>query len=429
MRRITLLASLLALTALDAAAQGCGPATFTPAPGSIDAGPFFGVYTVQAGAEPLQVAVGRFDGDRYPDLALADRASNAVFILLGDPAGSGTFNVTSGSPITLNGGPGPDAIAPSGIASADLDDDGHLDLVVVARESNTLTVLRGDGSGGFTNHGGLVLGDANGFARRLAVGDFNGDGHVDVAATLFIGQSLAIALGDGTGGLALAPGSPFPLPGAAGPYDIAAARLVGDDATLDLAITDLVNDELTVLQGDGAGDFTVYLQQTAVAGALARATSVEAHDLDGDGRLDLVVGAGAPRDVPNQPVPEANRVAVFFNSADGPTILGQFFDLGPDVVAATAGDFDRDGDLDLVATNGTPSTSATVGTQIAPREFIRTGAPRATVGAVQSIAADFNDDRQPDIAVLSHAGVLTVQLNDCRPEVIVAHGFEAAGVD
>jgi hypothetical protein len=426
MRRIPLFASLLALAAFDVGAQGCGFASFTPAPGSIDAGSFFGVYTAEVGAEPLQVAVGRFDGDRFPDVAVVNRPSNTVTVLLGDPAGNGTLAAAPGSPIALAGGPGPDPVAPSGIASADLDRDGHLDLVVVARESNTLTVLRGDGSGGFARHAGLVLGDADGFARRLAVGDFNGDGHVDVAATLFIGQSLAIARGDGTGALALAPGSPFPLPGAAGPYDIVAARLVGDDATLDLAITDLVNDELTVLEGDGAGGFGVHIQIPAVAGAVARATSVEAHDVDGDGRMDLVLGAGVPRDVPSQPVSSANRVGVAFNSGDGFDVLPVFFDLGADSIAATAGDFDRDGDLDLAATNGSPSMSATLGTQVAPLQFAPTISPRAAIGAVQSVAVDFNGDRQPDLGVLSQAGVFTVQLNDCRPEVIAADGFETS---
>lgn len=299
--------------------------------------------------------------------------------------------------------------------------------MVVARESNTLSVLRGDGNGGFARQAGQVPGGTDGFARRLAVGDFNGDGHVDVAATPFIGRTLAIAHGDGSGAHALAPGSPFHLPGAAGPYDIAAARSVGDDATLDLAITDQVDDELTGLEGDCAGGFTLYVQAVAVAGPDARATSVAAHDPDGDGRQDL--GAGAPRDVPGQPAPAANRVGVFYYSADGPAALGNFVDLRADAVAATAGDFDRDGDLDLLATNGTPSMSVTLGTRISPRDFVRTDALRATLGAVQSVVADIDGDRHLDIAVLSQAGTLTTQLNACRPGVIAAHGFETTDVD
>jgi hypothetical protein len=120
---------------------------------------------------------------------------------------------------------------------------------------------------------------------------------------------------------------------------------------------------------------------------------------------------------------------VFFNSVDGFSVLGDFIDVGADVVAATAGDFDRDGDIDLLATNGLPSMAATVGTQIGPRQFVRSIAPRAAIGAVQSVAADFNDDRQPDVGVLSQAGVLTVQLNACRPDVIAVHGFETAHAD
>src|SRR5689334_23199814 len=87
---------------------------------------------------------------------------------------------------------------------------------------------------------------------NLAVADFNRDRKVDLAVVNAESANVTILLGDGKGGFAPAPGSPFP----AGPHpnDIAAGDF-NRDGLLDLAIANHETPEVTLLLGDGKGGF------------------------------------------------------------------------------------------------------------------------------------------------------------------------------
>jgi hypothetical protein len=135
---------------------GRGDGTFTQGP-SIAANGF--------------LAVGDFNGDGKPDLAVAETQHHTVTIFLGH--GNGTFTTAQGSPMTVGNGP-------QAILAADFNNDGKLDLAIANSGDGTVTLLLGNGDGTFTPSAGSPYPVGPG-ASGLAVADFNGDGKLDLA--------------------------------------------------------------------------------------------------------------------------------------------------------------------------------------------------------------------------------------------------------
>jgi uncharacterized protein (TIGR03437 family) len=200
------------------------------------------------------VAVADFNRDGKPDLAVANATSNSVTVLLGN--GSGGFT-------TAPGGPLPVGASPESVTVADFNADGKPDLAIANAMSLTITVLLGTGTGGFTAAPGspFPVGDEPFLA---AVGDFNGDGKPDLAISEsdpYGGYSVVVLLGTGTGGFTAAPGSPFAV-GAApgGPIFYAGSLAVGDfneDGKPDLATVNTSDNNVTVLLNTNTGTTTL----------------------------------------------------------------------------------------------------------------------------------------------------------------------------
>ena len=92
---------------------------------------------------------------------------------------------TAGSPFATG-------VSPESVAVEDFNGDGIPDLVTANSDSNNVTVLLGNGSGGFSSPVSFPVG-VNPFS--VAVGDFNGDGRPDLAVANFNGSSVTILLG------------------------------------------------------------------------------------------------------------------------------------------------------------------------------------------------------------------------------------------
>ncbi|MYS06687.1 hypothetical protein GTW71_09610 [Streptomyces sp. SID6041] len=220
---------------------------------------------------PTDVAVGDFDGDGTPDLATSNTNTHNVSVVLGH--GDGTFGTAA--QFGLGGG-----TAPQSIATADLDGDGHLDLVTSNTSTGTLSVLPGDGDGGFGTASSVPAGVT--LPSRLELGDVDEDGTPDavVVAPGAPGR-VAVLLGDGAGGF-----GPANVLSAGANLSSASVADPNGDGHPDLVVSSAGSHEVVVWEGDGTGAFGTPLAFGLGGGRSPQATAVA--DLDGDGRVDVV---------------------------------------------------------------------------------------------------------------------------------------------
>ena len=300
---------------------GNGSGGFTAALGS----PF------TVGTNPYSVAVGDFNGDGFPDLATANQGSNNVTVLLGN--GLGGFTAALGSPIAAGS-------YPISVAVGDFNGDGVQDLAVADRIDNTITVLLGNGSGGFAPATSSPFA-AGTTPWSLVVGDFNGDGVLDLAVAN-AGGFVSVFLGNGLAGFSAGPGSPFTV----GVHLLCLA--VGDfngDGFQDLATADANNNNVIVLLGNGLGGFTGAAGGSLPAGTSAR--SVAVGDFNGDGIPDLAVAGELTNDL----------IVMLGNGLGGFTaITGSPFATGVEPTSVAVGDFTGDGIEDVALANAGDNT-------------------------------------------------------------------------
>jgi hypothetical protein len=296
----------------------------------------------QALSNPQDVVLNDVNRDgRLDVIVLQGTASpNNLLVCLGN--GNGTF----AAPRYSSSGN-----TPLGLAAADLNKDGNVDLVTSNLADNTLSVFVGDGSGNFAAPTTYASGASPG---RLSVGDINADGNLDVAVTNS-GGSMSILLGVGngqlqaaatvtvganTGNVALAdldtngtldfvlglnapsalavllgnntlsPGAPtlFLLPT---PPAFVSLGDVDGDGRIDAVVTGYADGSLVVLRGRGNGSFDPPLSQSA--GMLSPSVAL-LKDINGDGRLDALIGSY------NFNV-DTRTLPVLFNAGCSPNVL------------------------------------------------------------------------------------------------------------
>jgi hypothetical protein len=224
---------------------------------------------------------GDFNGDGKPDLAILTwdlLSTSYLTILLGN--GDGSFTAKPTVVAISQGNEGGDGI-PGSMAAADFNGDGKLDLAVVGDYISTggVGILLGNGDGTFTSPGPSL--DPSGDFALIATGDFNGDGIPDFVTPNYFeyGGSPTIFLGKGDGTFTAKQMSLtltyFPT-----------SVVVGDfngDGVLDLAFSDLNGVEIALGNGDGTFNETS-ASPIQVPNELY---SLQAGDFNHDGKLDL----------------------------------------------------------------------------------------------------------------------------------------------
>lgn len=304
------------------------------------------------GTNPSSVVVADFNGDGKPDIAVANRGSGNVSILLGN--GNGTFQAA------VNSDAGGD---PQGIAVGDFNGDHKLDLAVLLDDATNapgFSVLLGNGDGTFQAPRYVPI-DSR--AAAMAVTDFNLDKKSDVAISIINSTNvmLLVFLSNGDGTFQSPRNVTLPLGGS------------GSLATADFnkdGKPDLVMDSLggySVLLGQGDGTF-----QPPSAVGVAETFSgagVQIADLNQDGVPDLIAYSSAiVSSCCEGPSSLSTHLSIFLGNGDGTFRAEQILatamrskantfapPTGDAISPAGAGDFDGDGILDLLFSRTTYS--------------------------------------------------------------------------
>src|SRR5262249_13822246 len=233
------------------------------------------VFSTGPGTQPFGIAAGDFNGDGIPDLVVSDGGTTpstgqSLSVLLGN--GDGTLQ----PPRMFRIGPDPCTCSARGVAVADFNGDGRLDIAV-ADGGSTVDILFGNGDGTFRTPVRYPVGAAA--PASIVVADFNRDGKPDIAVD---GVFVLLNRGDGT--------FSTNVYGSNGTETSLAAIDLKGDGVLDIVAVEQ-GGGLSVLMNRGDGTFvlspTFYLLTDQYAG------QATVGDFDGDGTADVAIaGAG-----------------------------------------------------------------------------------------------------------------------------------------
>ncbi len=270
--------------------------------------------TVFMGVAPSDIGAGDFTGDGKLDLITTNSISKTVSLFRGK--GDGTFR----RPIFWSF-----PYAFGSLVVEDFDADGKLDLALTSSNAG-VAVLLGNGNGTFGLGGGSAAGSN---ATNMDVGDFNGDGIVDIAVVNSSQNDYVVHVLIGAGD-----GSFTPIVSNVGGNDLRGIT-TGDfnkDGRLDVAVGSYWYGRICVALGNGDGT----LQPATLYGGLDKPVTLDSTDLNGDGAADIVAGNEGTFDV---------RVLL----ADG---VGGFHPVAAYAIGANATDMvlvdmNQDGGLDV----------------------------------------------------------------------------------
>lgn len=218
------------------------------------------------GTSPSSVAVADFNRDNNLDFAVGS-FNGTVSVLFGN--GTGSFPVTSDFTTNVSG---------FSISVGDFNNDNNPDIVTGGRGDGIVSLLLGNGTTSFQPP--ILIQTEVVFPAPDAVGDFNGDGNQDLVVGNNSGSfedEIAVLLGNGDGSF----GSPSKF--TTGSFSSVAVGDFDSDGNLDIAAASSIDDSVTVLSGDGNGGFAEAGQFNVESGP----TSIVVGDFNSDGKPDI----------------------------------------------------------------------------------------------------------------------------------------------
>jgi hypothetical protein len=382
-------AQAAAPTAASAARSGSSAAASMAATTGF---PFSRSVGYATGSQPRTVTAADLNGDGHPELIVPSNGGNTTMVLFG--AADGLYDSTPRATLfgTNNG---------QKAVVGDFNADGLPDIAVVHFFGGIFVWLQNPdgsfGSGGFAN---FVLSINGNFHSGLAAGDLNGDGNPDLVATSATGF-VSVWYAPGAFGIWMNGGD---YPTFAQNADWVELADLNGDGRLDAAVTDdAPYDRVSILLGTGAGGSSAF-GSTSTYSVGSGPNTCTVSDVNADGRPDLLVASW-------NVAPFHGSLTVLTNQGFGSFSVAVTHPFGlqeDEPFSVAAGDVTGDGRVDAVVANGTFGTVS-----------VLTGNGNGTFGAKRSVGvgsaargialADVNGDGRPDVAT-SNLNANTVQV-------------------
>jgi FG-GAP-like repeat len=288
---------------------------------------------------------------------------------------------------------------PGSVEVADFNKDGFQDIALASTEDSSVIILLGNGKGKFAESPGSPF-SANRFPNDIIIADFDMDGNLDLAIANTEVSSLTLLLGNGKGQFQQAPNSPFSVKSKPHTHGIATGDFNGD-GKLDLVTDSWAENKVLIIFGDGKGNFG---NQTFYNVGNHPYQRLRASDLYKDGRPDIVTSNL-----------DGRNVTVLLGVGDGKLqeAQGSPFPAGDTPFGIAIGDVNGDGNQDIAVLNSPSITSENKGKDgltillgDGTGKFLELkGSPFETGKSPSRIAiGDLNGDGINDIVVTNYNG-------------------------
>ncbi|CAF3000027.1 unnamed protein product [Rotaria sp. Silwood2] len=281
-------------------------------------------YSTGGGSNPNSVATADVNGDGKVDIIVANSGANNVGVLMN--AGNSIFTAQ----VTYSTGGGSN---PNSVATADVNGDGKVDIIVANNGASNVGVLMNTGNGIFTAQ---VIYSTGGGSNpySVAAADVNGDGEIDIIVANNGGNTVGILLN--TGGGIFAAQVTYSTGSSSSPRPVIAADVSGD-GKVDIIVGNYGLNNVGVLLN--VGNIIFASQVTYSTGSTSGPNSVVIIDLNEDSKVDLAVSNYA-----------AGSFSVFLGTGSGTFLAPTAYSMGSLISYVTAADVNGDGKNDIIVT-------------------------------------------------------------------------------
>jgi hypothetical protein len=361
---------------MDIATANNGPNTVAVYLNGGPAGGFLAARETAVGTGPFAIAAGDLNRDGIPDLVVTtpDNGAGTLEVLLMGRDGRASSHTIA-------------AVGQSrGVALADVNRDGILDIVYSNYQSGAVTVLRGNGTGGFTSAGQTAVAAQ---PQDVVAADLNHDGFVDLLVAINSSTSLDVLYGSASGGFTRRSFYAGRRQNVLGVADIDL------DGWLDVVVVSTETDRTSIMKGSASG-----LEMAGGTPTGNSPRSISSGDFNRDGHPDFAISNRG-----------SNSVTVLLGDSISGSVVPSSWsaDLpaGAGARPVMIDDFDHDGGVDIaVAAESAPQLSVLENSTVfEPTGFaFQRRMLRGSFVDGRTLAADFNENGQTDL--LSHGVVL-----------------------